>query len=144
MSKSDLPAREFMRRDVITVRETDTAWDVARVLSEHGITGAPVVNEAGEVVGVVSQTDIVRHLEAVAATFGNGQFYDDAEGETSRPNPSVQAVDLMSPDVIEAPEDTPASVLCRVMLTRRIHRIIITRGRRIQGIVTTLDLLKVL
>lgn len=142
--KSDPPAKEFMRRDVFTVRDTDTVWDVAKTFSEHEISGAPVVNEAGELVGVVSQTDIVRHLEEVAATFTNG-FYADAEDDHRRPRrPAVTAADLMSTQVIHAPQTMRASKLSRMMLDRRVHRVIITEGRKLRGIVTTLDVLKVL
>lgn len=145
MTKKDPPASEFMRSDVISVREGDTIWDVAKLFSEHEITGAPVLNATGELVGVVSQTDIVRHLEEVASTFTNGVFYADAEDERRRPHRrAVTAGDLMNREVIQAPKDTRASQLGRLMLGRRIHRIIITEGRKLCGIVTTLDLLKVM
>lgn len=143
--KRDPPASEFMRRDVIAVRESDPVWDVAKLFSEHEITGAPVLNASGELVGVVSQTDIVRHLEQVAASFTNGVFYEDAEDERRRPlRKAVTAGELMNRDVIEAPQETRASELSRMMLGKRIHRIIITDDRKLCGIVTTLDLLKVL
>ena len=133
-----------MRRDVFTVRDIDTVWDVAKAFAEHEISGAPVVNAAGELVGVVSQTDIVRHLEEVAATFKNG-FYSDAEDDRSRPRrPAVTAADLMSAQVIHAPQTMRASKLSRMMLDRRIHRVVITEGRKLRGIVTTMDVLKVL
>ncbi|MBI5200146.1 MAG: CBS domain-containing protein [Elusimicrobia bacterium] len=143
--KRDPPAHEFMRSDVIAVKDTDAVWDVARLFAEHEISGAPVLNAEGELVGVVSQTDIVRHLEEVAASFTNGEFYADAEDERRRPRrPIVTAGDLMNPEAITADRDTKASSLSRLMLGKRIHRIIITEGRKLCGIVTTLDLLKVL
>lgn len=143
--RNNPPASEFMRKDVVSVQEHDTVWDVAKLFSQHDITGAPVLNAAGELVGVVSQTDIVRHLEAVAASFSNGIFYEDAEDDHRRlPRRAVTARDLMNPDVIDAPQETRASELSRVMLAKGIHRIIITNGRKLCGIVTTLDLLKVL
>lgn len=143
--KTDPPASAFMRKDVISVHDQDTVWDVAKLFSQHDITGAPVLNAAGELVGVVSQTDIVRHLEEVAATFSNGIFYEDAEDDLRRlPRRPVIARDLMNGDVIQAPQETRASELSRLMLSKGIHRIIITNGRKLCGIVTTLDLLKVL
>lgn len=134
-----------MRREVITVRETDTIWDVAKAFAHHGISGAPVVNAEGDLVGVLSQTDIVRHLEDVAAGFTNGSFYADSEDDRRRvPKRAVTAAELMNPQVIGAPEETRASALSRLMLEKGIHRIVITSGRALRGIVTTLDLLKVL
>ena len=69
-----LTAKDIMTPEVITVNENATVRELATLLLMNSISGAPVVNEAGELVGVVSQTDIVRHLEEVAATF-TGQFF---------------------------------------------------------------------
>jgi CBS domain-containing protein len=52
--------------------------------------------------------------------------------------------DIMTPTVYTVPADTPASELARTMVSGRIHRLFVTRGRRIVGIVTSLDLLKLL
>ena len=69
----------------------------------------------------------------------------DAEDDHRRPRrPPVTAADLMSAQVIEAPQTMRASELSRMMLNRRVHRVIITEGRKLRGIVTTLDVLKVL
>jgi CBS domain-containing protein len=54
---------EIMTRDVITVNENDTVLTVADIFKENKIAGAPVVNDRGEVVGVVSEADIVKLLD---------------------------------------------------------------------------------
>ena len=55
-----LAVRDIMRTDVVTVRSDDTARALARVLSDSEISGAPVLDGHGKVVGVASATDLVR------------------------------------------------------------------------------------
>lgn len=144
MVKKDPPARDFMHRDVVMAPDSATVWDLAKLFAELQITGCPVVDAGGALVGVVSQTDIVKHVQGLVASLG-GEFYADPEAdEPGSGRPTALARDLMSRDVVQAPESTLASELSRQMLLRRIHRIIITSGGQVRGIVTTMDLLKVL
>lgn len=63
---------DIMERDVFTVPKTLPVADLSAELLEHGITGAPVVDEAGFVVGVVSQSDVVRAVSGLAVAAGAG------------------------------------------------------------------------
>lgn len=144
MEKKELLARDVMGTDIITVREDATVWDVAKLFSERGIHGAPVVDTAGCLVGVVSQTDIVRHLQVIARSTDKSQnfYFDMDSGLQAQNGDPVTARELMNPQVISAPEDAPVHELCRTLLRHHIHRIIITHNREIRGIVTTSDILK--
>lgn len=144
--KDRVCARDVMRRDVVTVSEGADLWDLASLFTTRGITGAPVIDERGEVIGVVSQTDIVRHLkELLQSTLVASNFYAEPENDAVNPRSRVlTARDLMTPTIIKADEGTPVDELGRIMLREGVHRLIITRGREIAGIVTTMDLLKVL
>lgn len=59
-------ARDIMRRDLYTVTRDVDVWQLAQLFHDRGINGAPVVDERGVAVGVVSQTDIVRWLREEA------------------------------------------------------------------------------
>ena len=59
-----LSVKDLMQKDVITVREGMTVAQTWEVLESSGISGAPVVNERGEVTGVISRTDLVRGWQA--------------------------------------------------------------------------------
>ena len=52
--------RSMMQTDVVTVRPDMSVYDLSKILAEHDITGAPVVDVDGEVLGVVSMTDVIR------------------------------------------------------------------------------------
>lgn len=142
-AKSSPTAKSVMKRKVITVKENLLASELARLFEAKHISGAPVVDPAGRLVGVVSKSDLVRH------ECEGTDLYKDSDEPLPKgfhvENPDRTTVaDIMTPAVIEATEDAPASQLARLMRKRHIHRVFITRDKRLKGIVTTLDLLKLL
>jgi CBS domain-containing protein len=155
-SDRKLTAGDVMNPSVITVRDDLTVQEVAALLTEKEITGAPVTDPRGKLVGVVSVTDIAESA-AEGADFssgGSGSNFrrHDLEGRASRgelrdlhvENAGLPVRDIMTPTVFTVPENTPVSRLAKTMISGRIHRLLVTRRGRIVGIVTALDLLKLL
>ena len=130
------------------VREAVNAFD------EHGISGAPVVNEDGHLVGVLSQTDVMhwyltREDELVVETdYWHRPELDRAPlpKDFSLVDTNVPRVaELMTPVVVAATADTPVAELARTMVERKVHRVIITHhGDEVAGVVSAVDLLKLL
>src|SRR5262249_25437621 len=58
-----MKAVDVMVRDVVTVRPEAEVSEVVRLLAEHDVSALPVVNDAGEVVGIVSEADLIRRAE---------------------------------------------------------------------------------
>ena len=98
--------------------------DVARMFVEKKITGAPVVNVEGELVGVISETDIIRKTTSIGAW-----------------SPKTVGQIMTRPAVTVSPDETLQRV-CEMMYNRRIHRVVVAEGTRIKGIVTTMDILR--
>lgn len=119
-----LHASDVMIKDVITVTDSTPLKDVARMFIEKRITGAPVVNADGELVGVISETDIVRKTNNIGAW-----------------SPSTAGQIMTKPAVTVAPNETLQRV-CEMMYNRRIHRVVVAEGRQIRGILTTMDILR--
>jgi CBS domain-containing protein len=155
-SNRKVTAGDVMNPSVITVRDDLTVQEVAALLTEKEITGAPVTNPRGKLVGVVSVTDIAENA-AEGADFSPGGNATrlgrhDLEGRASRgelrdlhlDNAGLPVRDIMTPTVFTVPESTPVSKLAKTMISGRIHRLLVTRRGRIVGIVTALDLLKLL
>jgi CBS-domain-containing membrane protein len=94
----EIPAREIMTRDVITVPATMPVKEIAQVLAERRITGLPVVDDEGRVVGIISELDIISRQGATAA-------------------------DIMSAQVISATEETDAEEVAQLFTSRRIRRV---------------------
>ena len=117
-------AADVMSTPVLAVRPEMTVARLAAYLTEKQITGAPVLDRNRRLVGVVSQTDIA-----------------ESEGDTAQ---DMVVRDIMTPAAYTVPHDTPIADLARTMVTGRIHRLLVTRGGHVVGIVTSLDLLKTL
>ncbi len=110
-------AHEIMTRDVITVQPHTPLDEIARLLVQHRITGVPVVDEEGRVLGIVSEFDLIAKRGRVAA-------------------------DVMSTDVIAVSEDTPAETIADLIVQRRVRRVPVLRNGRLVGIITRADLVR--
>lgn len=137
------PVSEVMSTDILTVRPDTSLVGFIRLLEEHGISGAPVRDESGEIVGVVSYRDVVRATRATAR-----EALDDPEvreEELSRAALEGHVVrDVMSRSIRKVSADTPVRDVARYLATRRVHRALVFEGDRLVGIVTAFDLLGVL
>lgn len=142
MVRNILVARDVMETKLITAYPTMTLQEAAKLFHDHKITGAPVVDRDGKLVGVVSQSDLVRYRYRSDGSFWNaenaaGMLYKQAPIDESR-----QVGKVMSPVVFSAKEDTPLRDVVRIMVRGRIHRIVILKDGKLCGIVTTIDILK--
>jgi CBS domain-containing protein len=142
-------AADIMQREVITVHEN---WDIREALSifeEKHISGAPVVDGDGDLVGVLSVTDLAR-AKTRADGHGESEYYrtlmpeDFPTGIHVERYEPIPVCEVMTPLVIDAPETTPVARLAALMVDLHIHRVIITRGGKLVGIVSSLDLLKLM
>ena len=121
-------ARDLMRKDVFTVLETDTVEELAEILVREHIHGAPVLDETGQLVGVVTQQDIFFS----SMTLGRD--------EKRKKQKKLRVKDIMTSPAVSAAEDTEIRNLCRMMHRLRIHRIPIVSDGRVSGIVSSLDI----
>jgi CBS domain-containing protein len=124
-------AKNLMVRKVLTVCEDEPADSVLDALVRHHIHGAPVVNREGDLVGMISQLDL--HLGAMTRR---------AHGRPDRPEPPTSALkvgEIMTSPALSATEETPVVDLCKMMHRLRIHRVPIVRGRKVTGVVSSLD-----
>jgi CBS domain-containing protein len=119
-----LYASDVMVKDVITVTESMLLKDVARMFVEKKITGAPVINAQDELVGVISETDIIRKTTSIGAW-----------------SPSTVGQIMTQPAVTVPPGESLQRV-CEMMYNRRIHRVVVAEGSQIKGILTTMDILR--
>lgn len=140
-------AKDIMRRNVVSVEADMSVRDVAKLFIEKKISGAPVLDH-GELIGVVSQTDLVRR-NSVAPEAPSRYHADDDESSHPECRPQGppdfrHVLDVMTPSVISADETTSVRDLARLMTKKHIHRIIVTRAGKLAGVVTSMDLIGII
>ncbi|MDA0635599.1 CBS domain-containing protein [Nonomuraea sp. MCN248] len=130
--------REVMSSPAVTVRRTDPVRRAVRVLHGHDITAAPVVDEAGRLVGVVSELDLLR-----------GEFGPDPRATvTPVPEPGGppphRVMEVMSGDVVTVTETTDVTTAIDLMVGKRVKSLPVLRGAEIVGMVSRRDLMAML
>jgi CBS domain-containing protein len=148
-----LRAKDIMCRDVVYVYVHTDVRELARLLIDKHISGVPVLDETDNLVGVVSQTDIVNYHLSIGqeviteADFYKRPFLDEisfSKGFHIEDFNAATVQEIMTPVLTTATENTPVHELAALMHEKRIHRVIITRGKKLRGIVTTMDLIALL
>jgi CBS domain-containing protein len=146
-------AKDVMSPHPVCVPRDMDLRDLAKLFLEKGFTGAPVVDARGDLVGVISQTDLLYyHLTRDDELVLSTDFYASAkiEGRTMPRGFQVEDVntgrveDVMTPVVHAVEESAPVASVARMMTTKHIHRVIVRRGRRAVGIISALDVLRAL
>lgn len=148
-----LTAGDVMNRHVLTVRVDLGVRELAAFLIENQISGAPVIDHHGRLVGVVSLTDVAQSDAERPDLVDDGPRI--VRGWEKRMNPEdlrplhlesddLLVGDIMTPTVYTVPEETPVAKVAQTMVAGRIHRLLVTSAGRVVGIVTSLDLVGLL
>lgn len=163
---SDEPNRveDVMLTDVITVAPGTPLEEFLEIAEREGISGAPVVDEAGRPAGVISLHDVVRGLRAETARAlagheaGAGGTAEAESGEGAarrsvRERPGALAgesgrprtvADVMTGSVFSLRPETGLAEAARILADAEIHRAPVLREGRVVGLVTTFHLLRAL
>ena len=139
---------ELMNSDVVSARPGMTVAEVRNLLATRGISGAPVVEASGKILGVVSQSDLVRQTEQRTTVGESGRFFtnvDDYRDLANLPRDlsDVPVESVMTKEVYTVPRDSSAAVGASIMRERKVHRLLVTDQGVLVGVVTSLDLLRV-
>jgi CBS domain-containing protein len=140
-----LNVRDVMTPTVITVGPSMSLGDVARVMAEHGISGAPVADPSGELIGVISEGDfLLKERGRVARPPGAldrllGRRTDEADDRRLSAQTAGQA---MSAPPVTIDADRAVREAAALMIDRAINRLPVTSAGRLVGIVTRADLVR--
>ena len=150
LDEAVLTAADVMTRDVAVVHPETTLLDAVKLMAKRRISGMPVLDRAGTIVGMLSEGDLVRWHEGY--TERQARWLDMlAEGTVLAPeflagireqNRKVQTV--MSPGAITVSEASPAREIARIMYANDIKRVPVLRDGRLVGIVARSDLVRAL
>ena len=148
----DVLARDIMNPNVISVPASMDLRDLAKLFLDKGITGSPVVDGDGNLTGVVSQTDLVYYnLTRDDELVLDSHFYQAARMEGRHIPTGFQiedcntgcVADVMTPVVHSVTERAGIAAVSRLMVRNRIHRVIVRKGRKVTGIISAIDVMRV-
>lgn len=149
-----LKAKDVMTTEVVTVRDDLTLGELTDVLMENEISGAPVVDSEGSLVGVVSVMDVARQSSnesTVGVDQGNPEFFVrgweekfslEELGRLRVHETGSTVRDVMTPALFTVAESDPIADVARTLVDGHIHRVLVTRDSELIGIISSLDLLR--
>ena len=147
-----ITARDIMRKDVVTINYATPLSDVERKFSDHRISGAPVTDEAGHIVGIISLKDLVdRYAENPEShpRRGAGFFHlsseemldDDFESFDVPEEAEETAGDLMSGQIFSVAADAGLREIAGAMVAHKVHRLLVQEHGKYIGLVSTMEIL---
>lgn len=153
---SSLVAQDIMKTDVIFAYEGWSIKYLANFLSEHKVSGVPVIASDHELVGVVSITDIFNFenqdkkgkVEALRdyyqSSYGNDLDLLDLDSWSHNAEQSCTVHQIMQNRIISVSPETPVPEISRIMLDNKIHRVFVTENGKVSGVISTTNLLEII
>ena len=111
-------AREIMTRNVFTISPEVSVLELAQLLSQKSISGVPVIDTDGQIIGIVTEADII--------------------GKVNREGMCV--ADIMTPELILVDEQTQVGEIAMLLVERKIKRVPVMRTGKLVGIVCRADI----
>ena len=142
---------DIMTRDVVVAAPDTTVPEIARLMWQHQLSGLPVVDATGQVVGIVSEMDLLarnanlhvptylRVLDVMIPLGNRHEFEEElrrAVGTTAR--------EVMSPDVVTVGPDTDLADAATLMMDKRFKRLPVVESGKLAGIISAADFLRLL
>jgi CBS domain-containing protein len=140
-----MKVRDVMTRSVISVPQDMSLRDVARLLTDHQISGVPVVDPSGAIIGVVSEADLlVKQLSRPVSRrlpleWIIGERHDPEE---LRRHAATTAAESMTSPAITIDADRPLREAAAMMIDRSVNRLPVISDGTLVGIVTRADLVR--
>ena len=141
-----MQARDVMTKQVVTVSPDTEVSDIVRLLLEKHVSALPVVDSEGNVLGLVSEGDLIRRSEAGTERHRSWWLNfmvgpSDLAKEYTKTH-GVHARDIMTRPAVTAAADTPLGDIAELLERRRIKRVVIIEDDKLVGIVSRADLLR--
>lgn len=158
MSKRNIHAvaQNIMTAEPVCAEPSTTIRQLARLFEENDISGCPVVDQEGKVIGVVSKTDLIRRCAEGTADVPPAYLYEvvceqgDGEGEgmgdlaSPIPEPLICVQDFMTESAVTVPPTAQVHKVAALMAEKHIHRVVVVDEEHFPlGMITTLDILRV-
>ena len=153
----NLTAKNIMTGGVLEARDDWSLHRLAEFLVQNSISGAPVISAVGRLLGVVSLSDIICHEtlpEKELQSYGPHEYYLQtleyhyAQEEIASfhfgGEPQITVRDIMTPMIFKVNENTKIGHVADIMIKNRIHRIFVTHKEKVVGVISAVDMLKII
>ena len=144
-----LTVGEIMTKEVITVQKTTTIRELAALITKHRIGSAPVVDDLGNLIGIVTESDLIEqdkslHIPTVISLFDWVIYLEsDKKFEKELKKVTGQTVADIYTELVETvTPTTPVNEVADLMSRKKIHTLPVVSGNKLVGIVSRIDLIK--
>jgi predicted transcriptional regulator len=164
---SSVKARDIMQTQVITLSPSTPIESAVETFEDLHISGAPVVDERGTIVGMLSAFDIAKseHMQGGAIQTGSGDYEgletegdrdDDEDDEPLSFDEVILSMNDFSPtttgrtrvgewmthEIVSVGPECGLRAICRLMVKEHVHRVPVVKNGRLVGIISTLDIVR--
>lgn len=143
-----LKAKDIMTASVKTVNPETSIEDFARMLMAHHISGAPVVDENGDLKGIVTENDLISknsrlHIPTILRLFDAYIPLGASRLETEIKRMAASTIeDICTKEVITVDDEASVEYIATLMTEKRIHLLPVVKGKKLIGIIGKKDLIK--
>lgn len=146
-----LTARDIMNREVITVTDESTVKELAQILSLHQISGVPVINKNGKMIGVVTESDLIFqtkkvHIPTVITILDSVFYLESPEkmGDEMKKMAGIKVKDILTSAPITVTETTQLDEIATIMAEKNVHTLPVMNGDILVGIIGKKDIIRTL
>jgi CBS domain-containing protein len=141
-------AKDVMTHRIVSISAGASIAEMGQLMLDNRISGLPVVDDNGDLVGIVTEGDCLRRVET-GTERNRPRWLEFLVGQRRLSSEYIQTHGRKVEDVMTTPpvtitEDTPLDEIVHLMETRRIKRLPVVRGRKVVGVVSRADLLHAL
>ena len=144
-----LTVADIMTRDVVSIKGTTTVREMAKIFETTRFGTLPIVDDAGNLTGIVSASDLVEqdrplHIPTVIALFdwviplgGESSLQRELDKITAQ-----TASELASTDIVTITSSDTVSSAAEIMSSKKIHALPVVEGKKLVGIVARIDIIR--
>jgi CBS domain-containing protein len=147
---AELLAKDIMTKKVITINQEDSIEKLSDLLLDNNISGVPVVDNEGKIVGIATEGDIIirdtdlhfpryfKLLDSIIYLESLTKFKDSLKKHLA-----TKVSEIMTSDIVTCTAETSVEEIASMMVEKKINRIpVLSAGNEIEGIITRADIVK--
>ncbi len=144
-----LKVKDIMTKDVVTVTKETTVMELAKIFAERHLSSLPVLDQGGELIGMVTETDLVEqdknlHIPTVISIFDWVIYLEsDKKFEKELKKMTGRSVgDIYSADIVTVSPETAISDVADLLSSRKITALPVVEGTKLVGMISRIDLIR--